>query len=122
MNTESNHHIQSYTFLILCMALIIYTCVQFSNLFDKIDSVENLSLENTERIETLDLENQQLRTIIRNAEKITINHIEEIQDLNFRIKMLSSEVLDYRIELDGVSHEDCNSKIEELWEEIERLK
>jgi hypothetical protein len=98
-------------------------------------SVVTLALDThstTETIKTLEEEITSLKTELNTHKQYHVNRedvnelIKAIQDLergtDFRIKMVSSELLQLRIELDSVSHEDCESKLEELWEEVNYIR
>ena len=45
-----------------------------------------------------------------------------LAELDSRIKFLSAEVTQYRIELDLVSHESCEVLISEIWTELEYIR
>jgi len=56
--------------------------------------------------------------VYMNLEELMVTDLET----DYRIEMLSGELLQYRIELDGMSHEGCNSIFAEVFKDLEYLR
>jgi len=101
-----------FTLFLVSSWLIIYIMMQFITMQEKFDHIEEIELR------TIDTLKELSNRINTNRTYVTI----DLESIDYRIKMLSSEVLNNMIDIDGISHESCESKFEELYRELELIR
>ena len=133
MNVESKHHIPSAMAVVGIMVVLMLTYVQLSNI--KQNSLSNKDLEqqsirsNDENkliTNELTITKQNLSTLQEKFDKLFVRFENEQEYITVNIedilRKMDYKYIQYDIKLDEVSHESCDSKFEELYEEIEYIR
>lgn len=107
----------------------IYICILLSHVTPNSQDIALLQADN-ERLKIdirnlsteLQLVNRKQNNFRTYYESDKVKRLSEIKELDSRIKFLSNDILQAKINFDDTSHEKCEVLISELWTELEHIR
>ena len=110
-------HIIAY---ISILGAFLFLTIRIEQVEVKLQQVDELETRLEHLIEHVNTRNSlQNQTISNNFSTLHDKFETLTKETDFRIKMLDTQ---FKIQLDCVSHESCDSKIEEVWQELNYIR
>lgn len=108
------------------IAVVIVLSVTLSATNANFHSIKDLERENILLEDNLAITNNELNSLRIKLDRLLIRFENEQEYITINIENILRKIdykyIQYDIKLDELSHEDCDSKIEELREEVEHLR
>jgi len=126
IDKDSKHHIQSALVVIALVAFLIWVSVQLSQVTSNFHLIKDLEQENILLEDNLTITNNELNSLRIKLDRLLIRFENEQEYITINLEDVLREIdykyIQYDIKLDGLSHEECESKIQELRGEVEHLR
>lgn len=117
-------HVIAY---ISILGAFLFLTIRIEQVEVKLQQVDELETRLEDLIESVKTKNYlQNKTISNNFSTLHDKFETLTKETDFRIKMLNTQFktsnTQFKIQLDSVNHESCDSKIEEVWQELNYIR